>query len=409
MARYNLELDELGRNIQDIVDRAVSSHDYQKLNQTIRQVVDRAVDIGGEAVRRAADGAQQAGGRVVEESAPVKRYTATPAVQKKKLPELYAPTGGKLAIGILKIISGSMVSAVSLMLLLTNAVIDLLITGAGSVAFPAVMAAVLAAGAGLTANGIGNVNRIERFKKYRKALGDKTHCTLEKLSRAVGKSEKFVRKEIQKMIDQRLFLEGHLDYEETSLITSDETYKLFEQSRLQLEQRQQEQKRLQAEAETRKASLAHPPQVQEVLDKGNAFIAQIRSCNDAIPGEEISAKISRMELIVQRIFQRAEAHPEIIPDLKKMMDYYLPMTVKLLNAYAEMDAQPVQGETIRASKREIEETLDTLNLAFEKLLDSVFEDTALDVSSDISVLQTLLAQEGLTEDALTQLKNQPRL
>ena len=84
MARYNLELDELGRNIQDIVDRAVSSHDYQKLNQTIRQVVDRAVDIGGEAVRRAADGAQQAGGRVVEESAPVKRYTATPAVQKKK-------------------------------------------------------------------------------------------------------------------------------------------------------------------------------------------------------------------------------------------------------------------------------------------------------------------------------------
>ena len=73
-----------------------------------------------------------------------------------------------------------------------------------------------------------------------------------------------------------------------------------------------------------------------------------------------------------------------------MMDYYLPMTVKLLNAYAEMDAQPVQGETILASKKEIEDTLDTLNLAFEKLLDSIFEDTAMDVSSDISVLNTLL-------------------
>ena len=109
-------------------------------------------------------------------------------------------------------------------------------------------------------------------------------------------------------------------------------------------------------------------------------------------------------MIVQRIFERAEAHPEIVPDLKKLMDYYLPMTVKLLNAYADMDRQPVQGKTIQSSKREIEATLDTLNTAFEKLLDSIFKATALDVSSDITVLQTLLAQEGLTEDEFAKLK-----
>ena len=105
----------------------------------------------------------------------------------------------------------------------------------------------------------------------------------------------------------------------------------------------------------------------------------------------------------------AEAHPEVVPDLKKLMDYYLPMTVKLLNAYADMDAQPVQGETIQASKKEIEATLDTLNLAFEKLLDDLFRDSAMDVSSDISVLNTLLAQEGLTEDGLSQVKKQQTL
>ena len=125
--------------------------------------------------------------------------------------------------------------------------------------------------------------------------------------------------------------------------------------------------------------------------------------------QEISAKIDRMELIVDRIFDRAETNPEIIPDLKKMMDYYLPMTVKLLRAYAQMDAQPVQGENIQASKKEIEDTLDTLNLAFEKLLDELFEDTALDISSDISVLQTLLAQEGLTEDGLAKMKREKNL
>ncbi len=140
------------------------------------------------------------------------------------------------------------------------------------------------------------------------------------------------------------------------------------------------------------------------MDQGEAFLTEIRRCNDLIPGEEISQKISRMELIVQKIFHRLESDPEIVDDLKKMMDYYLPMTIKLLRAYADMDAQPVQGQTITASKQEIEQTLDTLNLAFERLLDSIFQETAMDVSSDISVLQTLLAQEGLTEDPLSQIK-----
>lgn len=84
------------------------------------------------------------------------------------------------------------------------------------------------------------------------------------------------------------------------------------------------------------------------------------------------------------------------------------MTVKLLNAYEDMDSQPIQGENIASSKKEIEDTIDTLNVAFEKLLDSVFEDTAIDVSSDISVLNTVLAQEGLTEDELTRMRREAK-
>ena len=73
---------------------------------------------------------------------------------------------------------------------------------------------------------------------------------------------------------------------------------------------------------------------------------------------------------------------------------------ELLQAYQDLDAQPVQGENIISSKKEIEKTLDTLNRAFEKLLDDLFQETAWDVSTDISVLHTMLAQEGLTEDGL---------
>lgn len=402
MGRYRGDWDELGRSIQDIVDQAVRSQDYQKLNQTVRQAVDKAVDLGSEAIRKASATASSA---AAQEKA--REPARQVVVEKKNLPALYGSGSRQTVFGILKIVGGSMLSFFTLLAFLSVGVVGL-VAGAGFFSAPVwVSLAGFAAGAGLITGGIREINRMGRFKAYRKALGEKTHVTLERLSRAVGKSKKYVRREVERMIGEGLFLEGHLDREETTLITSDETYRHFEESRRLLEQKQklEAEEMARAEALRQQQEKETNPQVRQVLDRGNAFIAEIRRCNDAIPGEEISGKISRMETIVRRIFQRAEEHPEIVPDLQKLMDYYLPMTVKLLNAYADMDAQPIAGETILSSKREIEETLDTLNLAFEKLLDSVFKDTAMDISSDISVLQTLLAQEGLTEDEFMKIKN----
>lgn len=397
MARNNQDWDDLGRNIEDIVDRAINSQDYQKLNQAITQVVSRAVDMGSEAVRKVMDTPSRSAAKAYSP------YQKPTVAEKKNLPILYGSTTGKAAGGIAKIVGGSLLSCVTFLILLSRALWHLVDPELGMLSVGMVLALVgFGGGICLAGSGIRTLGWISRFKAYQKTLGQKTHCTLDKLARSVGKSVKYVRKELRQMINAGLFLEGHLDKEEMCLITSDETYQHYEQSRLQLEERQRQE----AAAKKPEPPVSHDPQVQEVLDRGNAFIAQIRKCNDAIPGEDISEKISRMETIIQKIFDRVEAHPEIVPDLKKLMDYYLPMTVKLLNAYAEMDAQPIQGETIQSSKREIEATLDTLNQAFEKLLDSVFKDTAMDVSSDISVLNTLLAQEGLTEDAFSKIKNQ---
>ena len=397
MANNNQDWEALGRNIQQIIDQAINSQDYRTLNQNITRTVNHAIDVGGEAVRRAVDNAARAAdnaARAADNASRTAQVRQKPKIieQPQTLPALYGTTDGKTA--------GSLLSCFGFLGFLSTVILAA-VTGVSGI--PAIFGlAGLGCGVGLIVGGVGGLDRVSRFKKYCKALGRNTHCSLEQLARSVGKNVKFVRKELEKMIDDGYFLEGHLDAEGKNLITSHETYRHYEQSRLALEARKQEEKRLEAEKETAKS--AADPRVREVMERGSAFIAEIRRCNDAIPGEEISGKITRMELIIRRIFERAQAHPEIVPDLKKLMDYYLPMTVKLLNAYADMDAQPVQGETIRSSKKEIEATLDTLNLAFEKLLDDLFEDTAMDVSSDISVLNTLLAQEGLTDDELSKLK-----
>lgn len=370
--------DALSRSVQELVDQAINARDFTHLSQTVRRTVSRTVDIGTQTVRKTV--------RSVQHKTEV----------KKNLPVLYGNTAKQSSGGIAKIVAGAVVSGGSFMIAGASVLMGPMVPGLILVPMGAALLG-FAGGIGLIFSGAGDMNMVKRFGAYRKTLGNKTQCSLEKLAAAVDRDVKFVRKEVTKMIERGWFTQGHLDKEKTLLITSHETYQNFEASRLEFEKRQREAA-MEAQKDPRDARL------QEVLDKGNAFVAQIRKCNDDIPGEEISSKMDRMEEIVRRIFRRAETNPEIVPDLKKLMDYYLPMTVKLLTAYADMDAQPVQGETILTAKREIEDTLDTLNLAFEKLLDDLFRDTALDVSSDITVLQTLLAQEGLTDDFATMKK-----
>lgn len=377
-------LEDLGDAVSDIIDAAISSKDYQKLHKTVVDAVERAVEDNRSPLRRTDTHRNK---NIY--SSKISSLHEERQPPKQNLPVLYRNTSGEMAKGIVKTALGGVITL--------GAGIDVLVSLVLRTYIGLFAGGFLALGGALIYSGVKSIGRLERYRKYVRLLGQKTHITIEQLARHVGKPVKFVKKELPKMIDSGYFLQGHLDAEGNTLITSDETYRHYEQSRVQLQQR------LQQEAQEAKRRAADPrldPQVQQVLDRGSAYLTEIRRCNDAIPGIEISQKISRMENIIQKIIERAQSHPEIVPDLKKMMDYYLPMTVKLLNAYADMDAQPVQGETIQNSKREIEQTLDTLNLAFEKLLDNVFKETALDVSSDISVLQTLLAQEGLTEDEL---------
>lgn len=396
MAKNGLNWDDLGNDIRDVIDKAIYSQDYTELNESVRNLVGNVVNMGTDFFRRATGGNSDSYYDDSDRGSSENGRNSAPRVvpSAKNLPALYGNPSKITSGGVMKIIGGIILAGGTVCLSALIAFVGwwfYMDFGLLTV-LPALAGIVI--GLPLIVSGGKQVGFANRFKTYRQILGQKTQCAIEKLSQGVGKSVKKVRKDLQRMIDDGLFLEGHFDEEQKILITSDETYEDYQKSLI----RQAEEKAKNLAKERQSEKEAKDAKVQEVLDKGNAFIAQIRACNDAIPGEEISEKISRMELIVRRIFERAETNPEIVPDLKKLMDYYLPMTVKLLNAYADMDKQPVQGENIQASKREIEETLDTLNQAFEKLLDELFSDTAMDVSSDISVLNILLAQEGLKDD-----------
>ena len=137
-----------------------------------------------------------------------------------------------------------------------------------------------------------------------------------------------------------------------------------------------------------------------MIRDGRLAISEMRRLDANIADEKISADIRRLEAVSNSIFQQVKADPAKLPQIRRFMDYYLPTTLKLLNAYDRMDAAGVSGQNIDSTKQRVEEMMTTIVAAFEKQLDSLFGSDALDISTDISVLESMLVQEGLAGEKL---------
>lgn len=150
--------------------------------------------------------------------------------------------------------------------------------------------------------------------------------------------------------------------------------------------------------EEEKPSRTGNPEVDKIIDEGNKYLRKLRAANDAIPDEALSEDIDRMERASADIFAYIADHPGKAPQIRKFMSYYLPTTLKLLGSYERLSRQSVKGENITSTMFNIAGMMHTVADAFEKQLDSLFTDEAMDISADITVFESMLEQEGFVED-----------
>ena len=150
----------------------------------------------------------------------------------------------------------------------------------------------------------------------------------------------------------------------------------------------------------------------EELDKmiadGKLAISEMKRLNESIKDETVSRQIDRLEEISGKIFAQVQNDPKKLPQIRKFMSYYLPTTLKLLNAYDRMSGQGVSGENIDGTMQRVERMMDTIVQAFEKQLDGLFGAEALDISTDITVLDNMMAREGLVDDVIHRSQSEPR-
>ena len=312
----------------------------------------------------------------------------------------------------------------------------------------------------LARSGLRKTELIKRYYRYGEVIGTgREYVAMQELEDRTGISRDQIREDIEKLRAESILPYAVLDRSKTTLILSDRMYKEYLQAEKSRQAREEEERmqKLREEAmnpgtgesweqasakveeqeakaraakahqeteQTRSAGTAAQQKADangrfsgrpaagesgeaednrrnaasSLAAEGQAYIKEIRAINDRIPDtEEMSDKLYRLEDIMKRIFEQAKKDPAKEKDLRKLMNYYLPTTTKLLNAYADLNEQPEAGDNIRETKRQIEGSMDVINDAFEKLLDDLFETQAWDLSSDLNVMKNMMVQDGLTE------------
>lgn len=396
------KMDQIGDQILNSVIQAVDSGDFSGLSRSIGDAINEAADsisrgmdqVGKEIERQArtrgtgvwsargVPGAPPGGVRVNKSRMQKTQPSGLPTRYRRYLPG-QAAGPACLAVGI---VGTSMFGIAALTTGITAAFTGLAVgvpLGLGIAMLPFI---------GLIRKGANLNGRNHRFRNYVRVIGNRGYCAIEDLARATGKRKAYVRKDLKNMLQKGYFLQGHMDAEQTTLIVDHETYRQYEEAEQARRQREEHA------AEEVRETPVYPDETQKILAEGEAYIRHIHECNDAIPDAVMSEKLAKLEDIMRRIFAQVKKQPESADDLHKFMTYYLPTTTKLIDAYRDLDGQPEYGVNITNTKKEIEDTLDTINEAFENLFDSLFEDTAWDISSDISAMKVMLQQEGLTKN-----------
>ena len=232
---------------------------------------------------------------------------------------------------------------------------------------------------GITAGGLGLLlgshwmrRRLRRYAKYQAIAGKKPTVTISQLATAADVSPRRVENDLEQMVQKGFWgKEAYLDLGRGVLVRTFEAAEDLEQA--------------QKEAQ---------PIPEETREGYSGQLRDIRYANDRIADPVISAKIDRLEDLAGKIFRIVEEEPAKKAKASTFLNYYLPTTQKLLDSYADFEESGVSGENVSQAKQRIASTMDNIVAGFERQLDQLYQSDAMDVDSDIRVMEQMLRRDS---------------
>jgi len=132
-----------------------------------------------------------------------------------------------------------------------------------------------------------------------------------------------------------------------------------------------------------------------LLAEGEGAVAELRRLRDAVPDAAVRGKVDEIVFVVDRIFKNLLDNPGNFNQIKRFAGFFLPATIKLLHTYDTFGQSGARGENISGTMGRIDAALDTILASYRKFFDSLFENQAIDIETDIRVLENMLRKEGL--------------
>ena len=227
-------------------------------------------------------------------------------------------------------------------------------------------------------------NQIIRFRKYNREIGNNTVIPTADLAAITAKPIDFTINDLLNMIEKDYYRQARIVENGELFILDSNTYKLYKEEMLR------DPKERYEELEEKENSVL----VEEYLAKAKRDVTTLTEMSVRIP-EPMKGKLTEFLQIVGKIFELLKENPNTAKDLDKVINYYLPTTVKLIDNYIQISEKPTSS--VKSSLKSMEQTMDLVNDGFMKILDNIYEEKIMDLSSDMSVLKSMLKQEGLLD------------
>ena len=230
----------------------------------------------------------------------------------------------------------------------------------------------------------------KRFDSYISLLKLGSFEIVEDLASYSKQNLQTVINDLNNAVSKKLIPQGHFSRDNQVFMVSDKIYDKYMQNpavydryfKNQIEDRNRMKKRT---AET-----------SQIIEKGNRYIKKIHDSNVIIKDKTVTCQLNKMETIVSTIFHEVDVNPSQAVSLGMFLNYYLPTTEKLLDAYISIGEKQVTGNNLIKTQKEIENSLDTIIIAFENILEKMYEAHEMDIASDIATMEIMMKQDGLT-------------
>lgn len=214
--------------------------------------------------------------------------------------------------------------------------------------------------------------RSARVARYLAVMGKRGYIAVDELCAVTGKSRKKIESDLDYMVEKGLLGTGaYLDSGRGIFFRSADAFADY------------------ANAAAKKENVTP----KEANEGYAGALRAIRSANDRIADPVLSEKIDHLETVAGKIFREVEEHPEKQQQAATFLNYYLPTTLKLLDSYAKFEEAGIEGENLSRAQERIEETMDALIKGFDKQLDDLYRNEAMDIDSDIRVMENMLRRD----------------